>query len=45
MYTYFGTIDEAGLKTLDSIAEKGAAEGAGDGAPAEEVKITTATVS
>ncbi|WKD61330.1 Peptidyl-prolyl cis-trans isomerase B [Corynebacterium ciconiae DSM 44920] len=45
MYTYFGTIDEAGLKTLDSIAEKGAADGASDGAPAEEVKISKATVS
>lgn len=40
-YNVFGTIDEAGLKTLDKIAEK-APEG--DSKPAEEVKITTANV-
>lgn len=53
-YTYFGTISDEGLETLDKIAEKGIAEpegeeaammGAGDGAPAEEVKINSATVS
>lgn len=49
-YTYFGQIDDAGLATLDAIAEKGVTEdlSAGgskdDGAPAEEVKITTAAV-
>jgi len=30
---------------LDSIAGKGIKDGAGDGAPAEEVKIESATVS
>ena len=49
-YTYFGQIDDAGLATLDAIAEKGVTEdlSAGgskdDGAPAEEVKITAASV-
>ncbi|WP_040421613.1 peptidylprolyl isomerase [Corynebacterium timonense] len=45
VYTYFGTIDEAGLETLDAIAEAGVADGAADGAPAEEVTITSATVA
>lgn len=44
-YTYFGTIGKEGLATLDAIAEKGAEGGAKDGKPAEEVRITTATVS
>lgn len=44
-YTYFGTIEPAGLKTLDSIAAAGTQGGKSDGAPAEEVKITSATVS
>lgn len=43
-YTYFGQISEEGLATLDSIAEAGAEGGAADGAPAEEVRIETATV-
>lgn len=43
-YTYFGQINDEGLQTLDAIAEKGIADGAPDGAPAEEVKIKTATV-
>lgn len=43
-YTYFGKIDDAGLATLDAIAEKGVEGDASDGAPAEEVKIATATV-
>jgi len=49
-YTYFGQIDEAGLATLDAIADKGVTEdpsaggAGGDGAPAEEVKITSASV-
>ncbi|WP_080794722.1 peptidylprolyl isomerase [Corynebacterium pacaense] len=45
MYSYFGQIDETGLATLDAIAEAGAEGGASDGAPAEEVRIETATVS
>ncbi|STC70561.1 MULTISPECIES: peptidylprolyl isomerase [Corynebacterium] len=47
MYTYFGQITDEGLATLDSIAETGLeAEAAptGDGAPAEEVRINSATV-
>lgn len=44
-YTYFGQISEAGLTTLDAIAETGVEGGAGDGAPAEEVRITEASVA
>ncbi|AMA00341.1 peptidylprolyl isomerase [Corynebacterium glutamicum] len=44
-YTYFGQITEEGLATLDAIAEVGAEGGAGDGAPAEEVRIESATVA
>ncbi|WPF65194.1 MULTISPECIES: peptidylprolyl isomerase [unclassified Corynebacterium] len=46
-YTYFGQINDKGLETLDKIAENGITPGASpnDGAPAEEVKITSATVS
>lgn len=44
-YTYFGTIGDKGLGTIDAIAEKGVKGGAADGAPAEEVKITKATVN
>jgi peptidyl-prolyl cis-trans isomerase B (cyclophilin B) len=39
-YTAFGTIDETGLATLDKIAAAGTADGAPDGAPKSEVKIT-----
>ena len=42
-YTYFGQISEEGLATLDKVAEAGAEGGAADGAPAEEVRIETAT--
>ena len=54
-YTYFGTINEEGLATLDKIAEAGIAEpeteeeammaNPGDGAPKEEVKINSASVA
>lgn len=40
-YTVFGTIDETGLATLDRVANGGVQGGAGDGAPANEVKITS----
>ena len=43
-YTYFGQISEEGLATLDAIAAVGVEGGAADGAPAEEVRIETATV-
>jgi hypothetical protein len=51
-YTYFGTITEDGLKTLDKIAKAGVDTGnqgdnpggQKDGKPAEEVKIKKATV-
>ncbi|GAB3944124.1 peptidylprolyl isomerase [Corynebacterium tapiri] len=44
-YTYFGTITEEGLKTLDGIADKGVSGGASDGQPAEQVIIETAEVA
>lgn len=44
LYTYFGTISDEGLETLDAIAEVGVEGGMTDGAPAEEVKIQSATV-
>lgn len=44
-YTYFGNVTEEGLETLDAIAETGVAGGASDGAPAEEVRIESATLT
>jgi peptidyl-prolyl cis-trans isomerase B (cyclophilin B) len=46
-YTVFGTIDEAGLATIDTIAGAGSDEsnGAGDGKPKTPVTIQSATVS
>lgn len=44
-YTYFGNVTEEGLETLDAIAEKGVEGGASDGAPAEEVRIESATLA
>jgi peptidyl-prolyl cis-trans isomerase B (cyclophilin B) len=41
-YTVFGTIDAAGLATLDKIASAGTAEGGDDGTPASQVTITSA---
>jgi cyclophilin family peptidyl-prolyl cis-trans isomerase len=41
-YTVFGTIDAAGLATLDKIASAGTAEGGDDGTPATQVTITSA---
>jgi peptidyl-prolyl cis-trans isomerase B (cyclophilin B) len=40
-YTVFGTIDETGLATLDKIAGAGTADGAQDGKPKSDVKITS----
>ncbi|MFW3169096.1 peptidylprolyl isomerase [Geodermatophilus sp. CPCC 206100] len=46
-YTVVGTIDEAGLATLDTIAANGndASNGPGDGAPTQEVRIESMTVA
>jgi len=45
-YTVVGTIDDAGLSVLDTIAANGnnGANGAGDGAPNQPVTITSMTV-
>ncbi|MDO4908380.1 MAG: peptidylprolyl isomerase [Corynebacterium sp.] len=43
-YTYFGNITDDGLQVLDKIAANGVANGASDGAPAQEVRIESATV-
>ncbi|NUS40216.1 MAG: peptidylprolyl isomerase [Terrabacter sp.] len=45
-YTVFGTIDEAGLKTIDAIAAEGndGAHPAGGGAPNKDVTIEKVTV-
>ncbi|WP_342319842.1 peptidylprolyl isomerase [Corynebacterium mayonis] len=44
-YTYFGTITDEGLATLDKIAQVGAEDGLPDGAPVEEVRIVKATIA
>jgi peptidyl-prolyl cis-trans isomerase B (cyclophilin B) len=46
-YTVVGTIDEAGLATLDTIAANGndGSNGPGDGAPTQEVRIESMTVT
>ena len=46
-YTVLGTIDEAGLVTLDTIAANGndASNGPGDGAPTQEVRIQSLVVA
>ncbi len=44
-YTVFGTVDEAGLGVLDSIAAAGVAGGSTDGAPAQEVRIESVTAA
>ena len=41
-YTIFGTINQAGLAVIDKIAAGGVAGGGDDGAPANEVNITSA---
>ncbi len=45
-YTVFGTIDEAGLRTVDAVAQAGSdnANGPGDGKPVTGVTITSAAV-
>ena len=46
-YTVFGTIGEAGLATLDAIAQAGTdnSNGEGDGDPVTPVTIQTATAA
>ncbi|QDZ42694.1 peptidylprolyl isomerase [Corynebacterium sp. sy039] len=45
-YTYFGTMDETGIKTVENIVAAGIGKQSADGtgAPAKEVRITKATV-
>jgi peptidyl-prolyl cis-trans isomerase B (cyclophilin B) len=43
-YTVFGTIGQAGMKVLTSVAAAGTADGGGDGAPKKSVEITSVTV-
>ncbi|WP_281284296.1 peptidylprolyl isomerase [Nocardioides litoris] len=38
-YTVFGTIDEASVQVVTDIADKGTADGTGDGAPADPVTL------
>ena len=42
-YTVFGTIDDAGLKVVKAIADKGTADGGPDGAPKDKVEIESVT--
>jgi len=44
-YTVFGTIDDAGLKVVEKIADGGTQGGAPDGPPAEPVTIKTVTAN
>lgn len=44
-YTKFGTIDEAGLKVLETLNKLGTEGAVGDGPPAKEVRIEAASVS
>ena len=43
-YTPFGTMDDAGLKAVQKVAEAGVAEGASDGAPKKTVTVEKVTV-
>ncbi|MCW2796522.1 peptidylprolyl isomerase [Nocardioides sp.] len=43
-YTVFGSIDAAGLTVVKDIAAKGTSDGGPDGAPKDEVDITSVTV-
>ncbi|WP_258008842.1 peptidylprolyl isomerase, partial [Rhodococcus sp. ENV425] len=40
-YTVFGTIDETGLATLDTVAAAGVEGGGQDGAPAQPISLTS----
>ena len=43
-YTVFGTIDSAGLATLDTVAAAGVADGSDDGKPLTDVAIKSVQV-
>ncbi|MGC5344739.1 peptidylprolyl isomerase [Streptomyces sp. DT171] len=43
-YTPFGTMDAAGLKTVEKVGAGGVADGGGDGAPKKAVTVSKATV-
>ncbi|MRH87316.1 peptidylprolyl isomerase [Nocardia sp. SYP-A9097] len=43
-YTMFGTVDEAGLATLDKIAAAGVQGGGGDGKPVDDVTIQSVRI-
>lgn len=43
-YTVFGTVDDAGLKVLQQVADLGTADGGPDGPPKAGVTITSVTV-
>jgi hypothetical protein len=43
-YTVFGTIDSAGLATLDKVATAGVADGSEDGKPLTDVAIKSVQV-
>ncbi|APA99595.1 peptidylprolyl isomerase [Nocardia seriolae] len=44
-YTIFGTVDSAGLATLDKIAQAGVAGGGQDGKPAADVNIQSVQIN
>ena len=44
-YTIFGSVSEAGMKTVQAIAKKGTKGGVPDGQPSTEVRIDKAVVS
>ncbi|MEV6768962.1 peptidylprolyl isomerase [Nocardia sp. NPDC051030] len=44
-YTIFGTVDEAGLATLDKIAKAGVTGGGQDGKPATDVNISSVQIN
>lgn len=44
-YNIFGSISEDGLSVIDTIAAAGVKDGASDGAPANEVRITSVDVA
>jgi len=44
LYTVFGTVDDAAVKTIENVAKKGVDSETGDGAPKEEVTIQSVSV-